>query len=86
MEDEPLAQLREIFASVLEEPVERIDDGASPETLRSWDSLRHVELIIEVESRYDVSFSAMEIFAMTSFRGFREAIARKGVNLTPGSG
>jgi acyl carrier protein len=73
--------LREIFASILGEPVDRIDAQASPETLLSWDSLRHVELIIEVENRYGVSFSTTEIFAMTSFQGFEDALARKGVDL-----
>ena len=82
---EPLAPLREIFAQALNEPVERIDDRASPATLRSWDSLRHVELIIEVESKYKVSFSTTEIFAMTSFQGFRDALTRKGVRLENGA-
>ena len=78
---ESLQELREIFSSVLEEPVEAIDEQTSPDTLRSWDSLRHVELVIAVESRYGVSFSTSDIFSMTTFLAFREALVRKGVHL-----
>jgi acyl carrier protein len=78
-----LIQLREIFASVLQEPIEKITDDAGPRTLRSWDSLRHVELVIEVESSFGVSFKPSEVFAINSFQGFRNALIRKGVVLEP---
>ncbi len=78
-----LTQLRNIFASVLKEPIENITDGASPRTLGSWDSLSHVELVIEVENGFGVSFKPTEVFAMNSFQGFRNALIRKGVILEP---
>jgi acyl carrier protein len=77
---EPLARLKEIFATVLQEPIEKIASDASPKTLRSWDSLRHVELIIEVENSYRVSFSPTEVFTMNTFQGFCDMLCKKGIN------
>ena len=75
--EQVIDQLKEIFASVLHEPLESITDDASPRKLLSWDSLRHVELIIEIETRFGVSFSATEVFGMNTFHGFRDMLARK---------
>ena len=76
-----LTQLKEVFALVLQEPIEKITDDADPRKLKSWDSLRHVELVIEVENGFGVSFNATEVFAMNSFQGFCKALIRKGVIL-----
>jgi acyl carrier protein len=78
-----VTQLKEIFASVLQEPIEKITDDADPRKLKSWDSLRHVELVIEVEEGFGVSFNATEVFAMNSFHGFCKTLIRKGVILEP---
>jgi acyl carrier protein len=54
---------------------------SSTKTTRNWDSLRHVELVVAIEERYGVSFSASEVFALTSVQGFCDMLARKGVAL-----
>jgi acyl carrier protein len=75
--EQKIAQLKEIFASVLQEPLENITDDASPRKLSSWDSLRHVELVIETETRFGVSFTPTEVFAMNTFQGFRNKLMQK---------
>jgi acyl carrier protein len=75
--DEVPEQLKEIFARVLRVPMESITPDSSTKTTRNWDSLRHVELVLEVESAYGVSFAPTEIFALTSVRGFQERLMKK---------
>jgi acyl carrier protein len=73
-------RLKELFATVLEEPIEKITDQTSPRTLRKWDSLAHVNLISSIEQHYQVRFSMAEITAIRSLAQAREMLCRKGVN------
>jgi acyl carrier protein len=42
------------------------DENPSQKSLTSWDSLRHLNLIIELETEFDISFEPEEIAEMTS--------------------
>lgn len=75
--DEVPEELREIFSRILRVPAESITLDSSTKTTRNWDSLRHVELVLEVESVYGVSFAPSEIFALTSLRGFHEKLLKR---------
>lgn len=76
-----MQNLRELFARILREPVEKITDTISPKTSMSWNSLRHVELVTEIERTYNITFSTAEIIAMNSFANVREVIQRKGITI-----
>lgn len=83
LEPSPLpAELRGLFAQVLRVPAEAVTPESSTKTLASWDSLRHVELVVAIEERYGVSFAANEVFGLTSVQGFCDTLVRKGVVLT----
>lgn len=69
--------LRQVFAKVLRVPVEEIKADSSTKTTRNWDSLRHVELVVAIEDKYRVTFSASEVFALTSVQGFIDILAKK---------
>jgi acyl carrier protein len=71
-------ELRSIFVRVLREPESKIVDTVSPKTLMSWNSLRHVELIMEIERSFGVIFSVAEIVALSSFAKIRETLQLKG--------
>ena len=73
------AALKEIFSRVLEVPADLITADAGPRTIRGWDSLRHVELIIAVEEQYGLSFSPTEIFALNTVQQFCELLANRSV-------
>lgn len=73
-----MEKLEYLFARVLCEPVNKIDDKSSPRSLRGWDSMRHVELVLEIERAYHVSFTTAEIVALTSFGRVREMLVKKG--------
>ena len=75
------SRMKDVFAKVLRVPPEEIHIDSSTKTTRNWDSLRHVELVVEIEEAYGVSFAATEVFALTSVRGFCEMLAKKSVKL-----
>ena len=56
----------EILKSVLED--ESVNIETSQENNSNWDSLRHLNLIVELESEFDVSFEPEEIAEMSSVK------------------
>ena len=54
----------EILKEVLED--ENVNVETSQENNSNWDSLRHLNLIVELESEFEVSFEPEEITEMSS--------------------
>ena len=73
-------QLEALFASLLNEPVELMNQETSPRNTRSWDSLKHLELVMAVEGAYSVQFTMSEIIGLNSLGGIRELLKTKGVD------
>lgn len=71
-------QLENIFKQMFK--VEEISDTASPETLESWDSYMHIELILEIESVFNVSVSTSEAVELTSFGKIIAYLKDKGIS------
>jgi acyl carrier protein len=65
-------ELREILTSVLE--VDAISDEDSSETIPSWDSVRHLSLIMAIEEHYGITFEADEISKLVSVRAIATAV------------
>ncbi len=73
-------QLEELFASILQEPVELINEDTSPRNTRSWDSLKHLELVMAIEGAYSVQFGMAEIVGLNSLGSIRQMLKLKGVD------
>ncbi|MEO6089068.1 MAG: acyl carrier protein [Umezawaea sp.] len=70
-----------VVAGVLEvEPID-ITDDASQDTLASWTSMRHIQLVVTLEESYGLSFDYEEIRDVRTIRGFRDVLVAKGVEL-----
>ena len=54
----------EILKRVLE--LENIDGTCSQDTCENWDSLRHLNLVVELESEFSTEFEPEEIASMKS--------------------
>jgi acyl carrier protein len=71
--------INDVVARALNVPVAQITDATSPETLKRWDSLRHLDLITSIEDAYGVRFSTGEISLATSVREIRRLLGEKGI-------
>jgi acyl carrier protein len=67
--------LKQVLLDVLD--VDSISDSDSVETIQSWDSVRHLNLILAIEERFGFTFEADEIPELTSVRAISEAVDRK---------
>ncbi len=73
------AVLEEVIARSLKVPADSVGDDASPETLRRWDSLRHLDLMTAIEDAFGVRFSTAEILRARSVGEIRRLLRDKGV-------
>jgi acyl carrier protein len=72
-------KLEELFAAILREPVSMLTNQASPATVRSWDSLRHIELVMAAETEYGVQFETSEVVTIRTLGCMRELLQQKGI-------
>ena len=72
-------QLETIFANILREPAESMNDQTSPGNTKTWDSLKHIELVLAVEGAYSVKFTMPEITGVRSLGSVRQLLQTKGV-------
>ena len=42
--------------------------NSSPETINTWDSLRHIQLVVALEEEFDVEFNDEEILEMLNYK------------------
>jgi len=59
--------LKQILATVLKVPVGNIDGDTNMDTVESWDSLNHMNLILALEDAYRVRIPDDEATNITSY-------------------
>lgn len=61
MKEKVLEILKQVFE------LDNIDENVSQDNCDKWDSMNHLNLIVELESEFDVSFEPEEIAEMRDF-------------------
>lgn len=71
--------LRDAFQTALQIPPELITDGLQYNSIRQWDSVGHMALVAEIESRFSVVLSTDEILGLSSFAEAKRILGSHGV-------
>jgi acyl carrier protein len=69
-------EVKEILAKVLEIDIAKIFDNATQKDIAKWDSLQHLNLIVEIEDKYDISIDPEDISEMLSIDKIIEIIKK----------
>ena len=77
-------KLFEIVAGILTIDPKSLSDESSGLNTENWDSLRHIELMLAVETAFGVRFSMSEMVSMRNLGDMRKLLIEKGANLSPG--
>ncbi len=75
------ASLRDLVADTLEIAPESVTPDLNTESVDSWDSFRHLQLMLAIEGEYGVQFDPGQIPDLTSVAQLQTALEAKGVQL-----
>ncbi len=73
----PPDRLRRLFADVFEIPIGQVEPMSSPDTVASWDSLHHLNLVLALEQEFQVQIDPEEIVQLLSFELIEMILAEK---------
>jgi acyl carrier protein len=71
-----ISELQDIFQSALDEPV-IITEETKRDDVESWDSINHLNLIVELEDKLKISFTKEEIEHLDSVKQLIDIIQSK---------
>jgi acyl carrier protein len=75
-------RIRELIGTVFDVPVSQVPADASPENLEDWDSLRHLELMLEVELAFGVRIPADTMPDLASAEAIEDYLREQGAVTT----
>jgi acyl carrier protein len=79
-EEETKVKLESVFQKVLEENNITITREMTAQDIEKWDSLRHIQLISEVEMAFGIKFKLREVLSMKNVGDLIDLIhAKQGV-------
>jgi acyl carrier protein len=76
-------ELIELIAEILDVEPDELDDESGPDTLESWTSRAHFELVTALEEELGVTFSQADIQGMRSIGDARRILLAKGARIEP---
>jgi acyl carrier protein len=63
-----------VVSQVLGVQINELSEDSSPETIQTWDSLKHMNLVLALEEEFGVRFSDEKIIQMLSIGLITEAV------------
>lgn len=77
----PEGKLKEVLARIFGVELAEITENASPDTIASWDSLRHMNLVMALEEAFSVEFTDDQIVEILSYKLIKIVLAEHGIEL-----
>jgi acyl carrier protein len=70
-------RIKNVMSAVFDIPFEKINDESSPDNIMSWDSLKHMQLVVALEEEFRIVFEDEEIIEMLNYSSIKQNIAKK---------
>jgi acyl carrier protein len=77
MSDQILERVRGIASDVLQVAPGSLSAESSPQTVESWDSVQHLNLVLALEEQFGVQFEPDEMDAMKSIGAIAGLLTKK---------
>lgn len=61
-------RIKNVMSAVFDVPVETIAETSSADDIESWDSLRHLNLILGLEEEFDITIPDEEVGNLMNFK------------------
>lgn len=75
--DDTLKQLEELFKEILDNDHIRLSEETTANDVEEWDSLTHIQLIVEIEKKFNIRFSSKEIRKWNNVGEMLDSVCQK---------
>lgn len=75
-----LIQIKRVISDVLNVSISDLEIGSSPENIKNWDSIKHMDIIASLEEEFSITFDEEEIFEMMNIEIIQIIIQEKVAN------
>jgi len=72
-----LDRVRRIASELFDVPISQLNADSSPANVESWDSVQHLNLVLEMEQTFGVHFEPEEMEQMQSLGAIAEMVSGK---------
>jgi len=72
-----LIQFNKIFIDVLDEEDIVLEESTTAEDVEEWDSLSHIQLVVAIEKKFGIRFTALEIDGYKNVGEMCQAVIEK---------
>lgn len=79
MADMVRERIYRVISDVFGVPFDQISDDASPDSIPTWDSMNHINLILALEAEFEISLDSSEATEMLSVGLIRAILAERGI-------
>lgn len=80
MKNEVNERVHRVVAAVFGVPVDSLSDASGPESIKKWDSLGHIQLIVALQSEFALSITPEQALEMTSVRAIESTLRARGIS------
>ena len=77
MENKLEERIKDVMSAVFEKPVDHFKEDSSPDTIETWDSLKHMNLIVALEKEFKVQFSDDNITELINMKLITSVLMEK---------
>jgi acyl carrier protein len=70
-------RIKKVMSSVLSVPESAINEKTSPDTVGTWDSLKHMNLVVALEEEFGIQFDDQEMGELLNYQLIRSIIRGK---------
>ena len=75
-------KLKQVLADVFNINVESINDTTSVDTVKEWDSLKHLNLVLALEEQYSVTLSVEQTVQILNYPLIKVVLGEHGINFS----
>ena len=70
-------RIKKVMSAVFEIPIEKIVDSSSSDNIESWDSLKHMNLVVALEEEFELELNDDEIMEMMNYALIKSILEAK---------
>ena len=68
MGDKIADRVKSVISAVFEIPADKIGEESSPDNIESWDSLKHMNMVVALEDEFNIQFTDDELIELINMK------------------